>query len=124
MSAEDVPEVPTIEREELKAKLDRGDDVVLLEALPQEEFESYHLPGAKNLPLDEVRERAPQVIPDRDAEVVVYCANEHCTASPRATKILLDLGYRNVRDYEAGKEDWKEAGLPVETGSAETTTAS
>lgn len=107
-------DVPTITREELKAKLDRGEDVTLVEALAPEQYEKYHLPGAVNLPPGQVREKAPEVLPDRSAEIVVYCANEDCQASPEATKILRDMGYRNAVDYAAGKEDWKEAGLPVE----------
>lgn len=114
---EGTPDVPTIGRRELKERLDRDEDLVLLEALPEEDFEEYHLPGARNLPLDEVRERAGEIIPDRDAQVVVYCANEDCPASPRATRVLLDMGYRNVRDYEGGKEEWRDAGHPVEEGS-------
>lgn len=89
-----VPSVPTISREELKERLDSGEDLVLLEALPEEEFEDYHLPGARNLPVDDVRDRAPETIPDRETDVVVYCANEDCPASPRATRILMDMDTR------------------------------
>ncbi len=63
----------TIGREELKAKIDRGDDVVLVETLDPEYYEDAHLPGALNLPPDQIGELAPQILPDKDANIVVYC---------------------------------------------------
>ena len=45
---------------------------------------------------------------------MVYCKNTECPASEKAASRLDELGYRSVFDYEAGKVDWKEAGLPVE----------
>ncbi len=63
----------SIGREELKAKIDRGDDVVLVETLDPEYYEDAHLPGALNLPPDQIRELAPQILPDKDANIVVYC---------------------------------------------------
>ena len=63
----------TIGREELKAKIDRGDDVVLVETLDPEYYEDAHLPGALNLPPDRIGELAPEILPDKDAEIVVYC---------------------------------------------------
>ena len=63
----------TIGREELKAKIDRGDDVVLVETLDPEYYEDVHLAGALNLPPDRIGELAPEILPDKDAEIVVYC---------------------------------------------------
>src|ERR671932_570407 len=69
-----------IGRDELKEKMDRGDDFVLVEALSARHYESTHLPGAINLPLEFVDE-AEKVLPDKDAEIVVYCMNPDCAAS-------------------------------------------
>jgi rhodanese-related sulfurtransferase len=63
----------SIGREGLKAKIDRGDDVVLVETLDPEYYEDAHLPGALNLPPDQIGELAPQILPDKDANIVVYC---------------------------------------------------
>lgn len=63
-----------ITREELKEKMDRGDDFVLVETLDEEHYELAHLPGAINLPPGETH-RAEELIPDKRAEVVVYCAS-------------------------------------------------
>jgi rhodanese-related sulfurtransferase len=65
--------VKTISREELKEKMDRGEDFFLLDTMAERFYRHSHLPGAINLPVDQVRERAPEVLPDKDAEIVVYC---------------------------------------------------
>ena len=110
--------VTPISRDALKAKLDRADSFVLLEALPAAYFEDAHLPGAHNLPHDEVDALAPALIPDLSTEVVVYCANTPCPNSAIAARRLAALGYANVRECVEGKEDWVNAGLPVERGAS------
>jgi rhodanese-related sulfurtransferase len=108
--------VPRISRDELAAKLDRGEAVMLVEALPEPHYRKAHLPGAINLPAERVLELAPQLLPDLDAEIVVYCANLACPSSEVAAHALIELGYRQVREYAGGKQDWIEAGLPTERG--------
>lgn len=104
----------TISREELKQKLDREEDLVLVDALAEMYFRHSHLPGAINVPVDEIRDRAPDLLPDKDAEIVVYCMDRPCEASKRAAAELATMGYENVRDYVGGKKDWIEAGFPAE----------
>jgi rhodanese-related sulfurtransferase len=106
--------VETISREDLKAKMDRGDDFVLVETLPEEQYRHTHLPGALNLPPDRVRENAPELLPDKEADIVVYCGSPDWPASEESARELADMGYENVRDYAGGKKDWQEAGLPTE----------
>ena len=65
----------TISRDELKGKIDRNDDFLLVETLPATAYHHNHLPGAINLPPDSVSTMASQVLPDKGAEIVVYCAN-------------------------------------------------
>lgn len=103
----------TISRQELKAKMDRSDDFVLVDSLSREHFERSHLPGAISLPLEEV-ENAEKVLPDKSREVVVYCMSESCATSDAEVRVLRELGYERVRHYAAGKQDWIQAGLPVE----------
>ncbi len=64
----------TIERDELMRKIGTRDNFVLVETLAPEKYAHSHLPGAINLPPDRVRELAPTVLPDKNAEIVVYCA--------------------------------------------------
>jgi rhodanese-related sulfurtransferase len=106
-----------ITRAELRDLIETDADVTIVEALPPEYFNDAHLPGAINLPHTEVRERAAELLPDKDAAIVVYCANLPCPNSEVAAKVLTKLGYTNVREYAEGKDDWREAGLPLEQGA-------
>lgn len=105
----------TISRSELKAKMDRGERFQLVEALPEESFQQQHLPGAINLPPKEAKQLAPQRLPDKAADIVVYCGSSTCNASHEVAQELESQGYRNVRRYVEGKQDWVDAGLPTES---------
>ena len=104
---------PNITREQLKEKMDRGDDFVLVEALSPKHYQSSHLPGAINLPYEFVDE-VEKLLPDKGAEIVVYCMNPECVASGEEARELEEMGYERVLHYAAGKQDWIRAGLPVE----------
>ncbi len=105
-----------ITREELWEKLERGDELVLVDALAPMSFAHSHLPGAVNLPPEWVAERGPSRVPNPEVEVVVYCASSTCDSSAETATRLIELGCRNVRHYTGGKEDWIAAGLPLEGG--------
>lgn len=106
--------IPAITRSEIQAKLAAGDALVIVEALGPMYYDDAHLPGARNLPHDRVDELAPSAIPDKGAFVVVYCSNTACQNSVIASRRLAELGYTNVHEYVDGKQDWIDAGLPVE----------
>src|SRR5215213_9038481 len=95
-----------ITREELQQRLSSEDAPTLVEALPEKYFRQGHLPGALHLPHTEVAERAPQLLPDRMAAIVVYCASATCQNSHIAAKLLEQRGYLNVSVYAGGKQDW------------------
>ncbi len=103
----------TISRQELQAKLASSEPPVLIEALGAAYFADAHLPGAINIPPDQVDRLAPGLLPDLDAEIVVYCSGM-CRNSEAAAHRLEELGYRRVLLYPDGKEDWIEHALPVE----------
>ncbi len=104
----------SISREVLNERL-ANDGVTLVEVLAPEYYRKFHLPGALNVPLDEnFDERIQEAVPDKDQTVVVYCYDADCQASTKAGQRMEALGYRQVLDYEAGKVDWQEAGLPTE----------
>jgi len=65
----------TISREELQQKIDRGDAFTLVETLSPMSYFNGHLPGAINLPPGEVIARAHEVLPDRTADIVLYCGS-------------------------------------------------
>ena len=102
-----------ITRDELKDKLDRGDDFTLFEVLPLMYFRKHHLPTAKNLPPTAVAEVVSEIVPDRSAEIVLYCWDDHCPTSGWAATELEAMGYTNIREYVGGKKDWLDAGLPM-----------
>jgi len=109
--------LPQVSRESLQAMIERGEEFVLVDALSPMSYARSHLPGAINLPPDWVADRAPMRIPDLEAEVVVYCSDPDCDSSVIVGERLLEHGYRNVRHYAGGKNEWVENGLPLE-GSA------
>lgn len=106
--------VKEITRDELLLRIRDNAELALLEALPGKYFNDWHLPGAKHFPHDQVKQLAPAIVPDKQAEVVVYCANAACQNSHIAAKQLSALGYTRVAVYSGGKKDWSEAGLEVE----------
>jgi len=104
----------TITREQIKAKLDTKEPMIIVEALPQKYFDAKHLPGALNIPHNEIQAKASNMLPDKDAFIVVYCANTDCQNSKTATDALRQIGYSNAFEYVEGKQHWLEAHFPVE----------
>jgi rhodanese-related sulfurtransferase len=103
-----------ITRAEIVELLDAGTPVQFVETLRAEHFAQGHLPGAVHIHFEEVEDRAADVLPDKDALIVTYCSNTACQNSRIVAEKLAKLGYTDVRRYEEGKQDWTEAGLPVE----------
>jgi rhodanese-related sulfurtransferase len=103
-----------ITRDELREAIERG-EVTVVDALPPSYYDQQHLPGAVNLFVDDARDGALDVLPDKDAAIVAYCSDETCPNSARVARILTSLGYTNVRKYREGIQDWVEAGLPTES---------
>ena len=83
----------TIDRDELKAKLERGDPFKLIMALNRWAFDAKHIPGS--LHFDSPPELYAAVRPDDD--IVVYCSNIDCLSSVALYRDLVRRGYRNVR---------------------------
>jgi rhodanese-related sulfurtransferase len=102
--------IRTISRDELKAKLDRGDPFKLIMALNRWAYEAKHIPGSLHFDTPEALYAA--VHPDD--EVVVYCSNVDCLSSVAMYRDLVRRGYSDVRRYSGGLVDWEEAGLPLD----------
>ena len=103
-------EVNLIFREQLKEKLDRGDNFKLVIVLGEWAYRAKHIPTSLNVTTPEA---ATEVLHPED-EIVVYCSNVDCPASPYAYHLLTTTGHKNVRRYAGGIADWKEGGLPLE----------
>jgi rhodanese-related sulfurtransferase len=104
-----------VDFDELRRRIDDEDtSFVLLNVLPRASFEAGRIPGSVHLPLDEMSERFREVLPSPDQEVVVYCASPFCSMAEQAAVLLRGLGYRLVREYSGGIEEWTERGGRIE----------
>jgi rhodanese-related sulfurtransferase len=107
--------IPGITTDELQRKIEDGESFVLVDALAPMAYAHSHLPGAINLPPAAVDPfMVARRIPDRNTEIVVYCASPDCEDSIATGDRLQELGYTNVRHYPGGKNEWRDAGLPLE----------
>ncbi len=107
--------IEPIDPAELKRRISSGDDVVVVDVRPREEFDAGHISGAVSIPLEELSDRLDE-LPD-DVEVVAYCRGPYCVLAPEAVTQLREAG-RQVRRLEVGYPEWRLAGLPVATPRA------
>jgi rhodanese-related sulfurtransferase len=98
-------DVEAIGRDELVARLRRG-DVVLVDVRPQEEFAAGHIEGARSIPLDELKDRLAELPADRD--VVAYCRGPFCAYAHQAVRDLQAAG-RSARRLDVGWPEWQAA---------------
>src|SRR5690606_36996252 len=107
--------VRLISLEDLRARLDdKGSPAPLLvDVREKDEFRAGYIPGAIHLPRGFLEMQAESKLPDRKAEIIVYCAGG--TRSAFAAKSLTDLGYENVTSANPGFVRWKDLKYPVET---------
>jgi rhodanese-related sulfurtransferase/DNA-binding HxlR family transcriptional regulator len=96
-------DVETIDREELVARLRRG-EVVLIDVRPEEEFAAGHIAGARSIPLDELERRLAELPADR--EIVAYCRGPFCAYAHDAVRQLQASG-RTARRLEEGWPEWR-----------------
>jgi len=101
----------TINAIDVQRKVASNEDVILINALGAASFRAKHIPGSVNIPAGKVEEIAEQILPDKDQEIIVYCSSPSCTASPSAAKKMIELGYTNVSDFEAGLTGWLKEGF-------------
>lgn len=105
----------TITREQLRRELDAPSNPLVVDVLPAKDFRDFHLPSAINVPFGpQFDQQIQRAVPDKHRRVVVYCRDQECTASEKAATAMEQAGYTDVSRYQAGKEDWKRAGLPTE----------
>jgi rhodanese-related sulfurtransferase len=66
----------TISTKDLKSKLDKK-QITVVETLAPERYREAHIPGALNIPPDRIKELAPRLLPNKNSEIITYCANSH-----------------------------------------------
>ena len=96
--------------DELKQKIDKGDDFKLIMTYPEYGFKMKHIPGSLNI---FTRDGASDLIDPSD-EIVIYCTNINCAASMNAYHLLEESGFKNVRRFAGGLDDWEAHGYPLE----------
>lgn len=84
----------------------------LVEVLSEDDYKKGHISGAINIPLDKLKEKAPDQL-QKNETIVVYCGSYSCGASTKAAKKLTEMGYTNVLDFKASKKGWVDAGFPL-----------
>lgn len=106
-----------VELAEVRELADRG--AVLVDARAREIYLEGHLPGARSLPLGDVEELIGSFRNEvsSDAVLVTYCSGYGCPDSFDLAVRLLREGYRDVRVFEGGFPEWRDAGLPVAEGA-------
>ncbi|GAB2687027.1 ArsR/SmtB family transcription factor [Thalassiella azotivora] len=107
-------EVEEVDVDQLLARA-RAGDVVVLDVRPRPEYLAGHLPGAVNVPVDEIEDRLAELPADR--EVVAYCRGAYCVMAHDAVRVLRSHG-RTARRATDGVLEWRVAGVPVEAGAA------
>ena len=104
------PKMDLISIQELKEKLDRGEDFKLVMALGEWEYNAKHIPGS--LRVSTVAE-ALEALDPKD-EIVIYDSGPRCPASRMACRVLKHHGYQRVRRYAGGLEEWEKAKYALE----------
>ena len=86
-------------------------NALILDVRRPDEFGTSHVPGAINVPHDQVSERIAELGEDRDRPIVVYC--EKGRRAGMAGDVLLAAGFSDVRHLEGDMSGWREAGRPT-----------
>lgn len=101
---------------DLKVALDRGENVIVIDARSPEAFAAGHIPGALSLPHRSMSEATTAAL-DRAALVVTYCDGIGCNASTKGALNMTKLGFR-VKELMGGLDWWKRDGHPTEGQAA------
>jgi len=104
-----------VDRKRLMQRM-RAGEVTVLDVRPAAEFEAGHIPGARSVPLNELRKTLRSI--PRDQEVVAYCHGPYCVLALEAVEFLRAKGYSATR-LDDGIAEWKASGLPIIQGPSE-----
>jgi molybdopterin/thiamine biosynthesis adenylyltransferase/rhodanese-related sulfurtransferase len=109
-------EVEEIDSSRARERLDDSSGVTFVDVRERDEWDEGFIPGAVWVPRGSLESRIEQQMPDRDREIVVYCAGG--SRSAFAAKTLEELGYANVVSLAGGFAEWKRNGFPYELPKA------
>ncbi len=106
-----LPNVPQVTVDEVKRVVDEHDDVILLDVRSEQEYAQGKIEGSINVPIDELAQKVPTSIPDKDAKIYVYCLRD--ARSARATDTMIRMGYTQVFDMQDGLLAWRVKDYPL-----------
>jgi rhodanese-related sulfurtransferase len=99
---------------DVKPRLDRADQFYLVDVREESEWNAGHLPKAIHLGKGVIERDIEQVIPDTNAEIILYCGGGYRSAL--AAENLQKMGYTNVTSMDGGWRGWTAAGFPTTRG--------
>jgi rhodanese-related sulfurtransferase/DNA-binding transcriptional ArsR family regulator len=105
----------SVDRKRLLQRM-RAGEVTVIDVRPTAEFEAGHIPGARSVPLTELRKTLKSI--PRDQEVVAYCHGPYCVLALEAVRLLRAKGYSATR-LDDGIAEWKAGGLPITQGPSD-----
>jgi rhodanese-related sulfurtransferase len=110
--------IKEISIDEVKLRLDRGEELLLVDVREESEFAKDHLPGAIHLGKGVIERDVEGRVPDLNTPLVLYCGGGFRSAI--AADNLQKMGYTRVRSMDGGIRGWREKGLPLtrETASS------
>jgi rhodanese-related sulfurtransferase len=104
-------DVPAIAPEDFAAMVKKGAHPFLLDLRVAQEFESYHLKGAVNIPLDDIRKRIGNLPKDRDIVLTCHAGQQSIVGA----RLLRHLGIQRLKRLDGGIVAWQQKGLPLES---------
>jgi rhodanese-related sulfurtransferase len=100
--------------DDVKGRLDRGENFHLVDVREESEYAKDHLPGAVHLGKGVLERDVEQQIPDTATPIVLYCGGGFRSAL--AADSLQKMGYTNVVSMDGGIRDWRQKGYPLTSG--------
>ncbi|GMR08626.1 MAG: hypothetical protein BMS9Abin26_1632 [Gammaproteobacteria bacterium] len=104
---------PMLNVAELKQRLDKGEDVFVLDVRTKEDFtgEQGHVDVAANIPLEDLPERLDELTDRTEQPVAIICSTDR--RSFKAAQLLAQHGFADVHVVKGGMTDWNQKGYPV-----------
>ena len=90
--------------QEAKRIMDSGEEHIILDTREQNEYDAGHIPNAVLIPYTEIENKAEEMLPDKDVQILVYCRSGR--RSKIASEALSKLGYTNIKEF-GGIVDWE-----------------
>lgn len=103
--------MPQVDAADVKKAIDAKEKFILLDVRTPEEYAKTKIAGSINVPLDQVGQKIPQAIPDKNAKIYVYCLSG--ARSEAAAQVMTKLGYTNIHNMTSGILAWRSYGYPL-----------